>query len=113
MTTQHLAALTYSAAPTPRGVAYLAGTPIDTATAYIKPWTTAMIVFGAVILGGCLAYAAISMGARSAAAKKGDNTHMREGIGKIVGVCVAGFFLGISLLAIGLAVKLGQTAPAS
>ncbi len=93
-----------------RGVTYLAG-PVEQVTAYIKPWTTGMIVLGAVILGGCLAWAAVSMGARAAAAKKGDNTHMREGIGKIVAILFAGFFLGMSLIVIALAIKLGQSAP--
>lgn len=90
--------------------AYLA-TPIDEAVKYIQPWTTALIVLGGVILGGCMAWAAVSMGARSAAAKKGDNSHMREGIGKIVAVGVAGFFLGMSLIVIAVAIKFGAAAP--
>jgi len=93
-----------------RDVTYLA-TPLDEVTKYIQPWTTGMIILGAVILGGCLAWAAVSMGARAAAAKKGDNTHMREGIGKIVSILFAGFFLGMSLIVIALAIKLGQNAP--
>lgn len=110
MTIQNLAYAPDTAAPSDN--TYLAaGTPIDAATKYIQPWTTGMIILGGVILAACMAWAAISMGARSAAAKKGDNTHMREGIGKIVAILVAGFFLGTALVVVALAVKFGQTAP--
>ena len=91
------------------GPAYLAG-PLDPVINFIKPWSTGLLILGAIILGMAGAWVGMSMGARSAAAKKGDNTHVRDGIGRAVGVAIGAGIMGAALIGVALAVKIGQGA---
>lgn len=93
------------------GTTYLAA-PLDAAKTWIEPWVTGFIVLGAVILGGCIAWASIKMGARAAGSGKGEKGGFRDSIAAIAVILFAGVCLGGGLLAIGLAVAIGKEAPA-
>lgn len=94
-------------------VTNLAGDPLGVAETFLKPYTTGMIVVGAVFLGICMMVVAVKMGARSAAAKKNDGGHIREGLGMVAGVAIAGTVLGAGLVIVALAVKIGAAATAA
>lgn len=93
--------------PNHTDVSYLAG-PLDPVINFIKPWSTGLLVLGAIILGLCMVWVAIKMGARAAASKKNEGGAIRDSIGMAVGVGVAGVVLGAALIVVALAVKFGQ-----
>ena len=94
-------------------VTNLASDPLAQATAFLKPYSTSMLIVGAVFLGICMIVVAMKMGARSAAAKKGDGGHIREGLGMVAGVAIAGCVLGAGVVIVAVAVKIGGAASAT
>ena len=88
-------------------VANLAG-PLDPVINFVKPWSTGLLVLGAIILGLCMVWVAMKMGARAAASKKNEGGGIRDSIGMAAGVGLAGVVLGAALIIVALAVKFGQ-----
>ena len=89
-----------------------AADPLSQAENFLKPYSTGMLILGGIFLGICMVVVAMKMGARSAAAKKGDGGHIREGLGMVAGVGLAGCVLGAGLIIVAVAVKIGSAASA-
>ncbi len=94
-------------------VTKLAADPFTAAETFLKPYSTGLLVFGAIFLGLCMIVVAMKMGARSASSKKGDGGAIRESIGMVAGVGIAGVVLGAAVVVVALAVKIGAAASVS
>ena len=86
---------------------YLAAGPLDPITAAIQPYATGFIALGVVILGACICWAAVKMGARGAIAGKGDKGGVRDSMASIFVILLAAAILGGGAIFLGIASKIG------
>lgn len=91
-------------------VIYMAG-PFQTLADKISPYKAEMIVFAIAVLGLCGIAIGMKGGVRQVFSKKQEGSSTtRETLSAFAGLMIAGIVLGISTIAITLAVSMGESA---